>query len=294
MLFGDIPGHEMWGNDGLVTLQSARWGQFLGVMEECDHWALRGATGKESGVELGTSVSEPSEDRATAPNREVPGGGAGEDGWALGDWARFVRAWKREEKKAKAEEESIAAAAMAGVSDRSSFEPLSSERSPRNNNNNSSGKEEAKEKEKGRLKDNKKEQTTRFLADDVVKASTEKLSAVFDWIVEQVPSRTPAANTSSSSPPPSPSPSSSSSLSSSSSSPPPLSRQPPPVSFYLPNTRDRNDSSSNSSSSSSSSSASRSSTFPRSQPGGKSELSSGEDLERFYVALCRQLYDEGL
>ena len=118
MLFGDIPGHEMWGNDGLVTLQSARWGQFLGVMEECDHWALRGATGKESGVELGTSVSEPSEDRATAPNREVPGGGAGEDGWALGDWARFVRAWKREEKKAKAEEESIAAAAMAGVSDR--------------------------------------------------------------------------------------------------------------------------------------------------------------------------------
>ena len=25
-----------WGNDGLVTIQSAKWGEFLGIMEDCD------------------------------------------------------------------------------------------------------------------------------------------------------------------------------------------------------------------------------------------------------------------
>ena len=29
-----------WGNDGLVTIQSAKWGEFLGIMEECDREPL--------------------------------------------------------------------------------------------------------------------------------------------------------------------------------------------------------------------------------------------------------------
>ncbi|KAF8531992.1 Alpha/Beta hydrolase protein [Gautieria morchelliformis] len=33
------------GNDGLVTVSSAKWGTFLGTMEGCDHWELRGARG---------------------------------------------------------------------------------------------------------------------------------------------------------------------------------------------------------------------------------------------------------
>jgi triacylglycerol lipase len=33
------------GNDGLVTVASAKWGKFLGTMEGCDHWELRGARG---------------------------------------------------------------------------------------------------------------------------------------------------------------------------------------------------------------------------------------------------------
>ena len=33
------------GNDGLVTISSAKWGTFLGTMEGCDHWELRGARG---------------------------------------------------------------------------------------------------------------------------------------------------------------------------------------------------------------------------------------------------------
>ncbi|KAK7689902.1 hypothetical protein QCA50_006541 [Cerrena zonata] len=75
--------------------------------------------------------------------------------------------------------------------------------------------------------------------DEVVNASTEKLSAVFDWIVDQVPSRN-------SSPP-----------SSSSNSSGVLNERPV-------------------------------------TPKAKSDLSSKADLERFYVALCKKLYDEGL
>lgn len=39
---GDALGSDMQGNDGLVSVESAKWGTFLGVMEGCDHWDLRG------------------------------------------------------------------------------------------------------------------------------------------------------------------------------------------------------------------------------------------------------------
>lgn len=29
-----------WGNDGLVTVQSAKWGTFWGIMENCDRKSL--------------------------------------------------------------------------------------------------------------------------------------------------------------------------------------------------------------------------------------------------------------
>jgi triacylglycerol lipase len=32
-----------WGNDGLVTVQSAKWGDFLGIMEGCDREPSSGA-----------------------------------------------------------------------------------------------------------------------------------------------------------------------------------------------------------------------------------------------------------
>lgn len=38
----DALGGEDQGNDGLVSVESAKWGEFLGVMEGCDHWDLRG------------------------------------------------------------------------------------------------------------------------------------------------------------------------------------------------------------------------------------------------------------
>ena len=39
-------------NDGLVSVDSARWGEFLGTLEGADHWALRGASGIELDVDL--------------------------------------------------------------------------------------------------------------------------------------------------------------------------------------------------------------------------------------------------
>ena len=80
-------------------------------------------------------------------------------------------------------------------------------------------------------------------ADEVVKASTEKVSAVFDWIVEQVPSRGTAAMP-----------------------------QPQTLSAALEAKQVQE--------------AKATVT--------KSDLATKMDLERFYVALCRKLYDEGL
>ncbi|KAF9562676.1 alpha/beta-hydrolase [Agrocybe pediades] len=93
-----------WGNDGLVTVQSAKWGEFLGIMEGCDHWEMRGARGIEFGVDLpaipalglGTSplASSTSNARGQAQARE-PAPTARGDGWGFGDWTRFVGAWKK-------------------------------------------------------------------------------------------------------------------------------------------------------------------------------------------------------
>lgn len=39
---------EWRGNDGLVSLESARWGEFLGTFDACDHWEMRGSSGLSS------------------------------------------------------------------------------------------------------------------------------------------------------------------------------------------------------------------------------------------------------
>ncbi|KAL9935434.1 hypothetical protein V8E36_005782 [Tilletia maclaganii] len=41
----DALGGKMQGNDGLVSVQSAQWGEFLGIVDGCDHWDLRGGGG---------------------------------------------------------------------------------------------------------------------------------------------------------------------------------------------------------------------------------------------------------
>ncbi|KAG5353918.1 hypothetical protein C0989_000161 [Termitomyces sp. Mn162] len=78
-----------WGNDGLVTVQSAQWGEFLGIMEGCDHWEMRGARGIEFGVDLPA---------IPAIGLGVSTSGHSGDGWALPDLGRFVGGWKKEQK----------------------------------------------------------------------------------------------------------------------------------------------------------------------------------------------------
>ncbi|RPD74028.1 alpha/beta-hydrolase [Lentinus tigrinus ALCF2SS1-7] len=181
---------SQWGNDGLVTVQSACWGEFLGVLEGCDHWELRGARGLD--------VDLPS----------IPG----TDSWNFADWGKFVRAWKKEEKEAArsagagiSEQEHALATAGAGME-----EMERDERDPRRRRDRAS-----------------------MNADEVVRNSTDKVSAVFDWIVESAPS---------------------------------------------PLAPDKKE-------------------MQREQvikPAERSDLATKMDLERFYVSLCKKLYEEGL
>ncbi|KIP03084.1 hypothetical protein PHLGIDRAFT_95195, partial [Phlebiopsis gigantea 11061_1 CR5-6] len=146
-------GGERWGNDGLVTVESARWGEFLGILEQVDHWELRGARGT-----FDLSVDLPwggSKDGEASPS-------TAEEGWNLGDWGRFVRAWKKEEKKAR----------NAGAA-RSELEESARAR-------------DGDASRARRLDESVKEKDEDFV-DEVVKASTEKVSAVVDWLVDQAP-----------------------------------------------------------------------------------------------------------
>lgn len=197
-------GGERWGNDGLVTIESAKWGEFLGILEEVDHWELRGARGT-----FDLSWGSDDDAASNAPN----------DGWNLGDWGRFVRAWKTEEK---------ARGAGAAVSEREERDRATGVDARRAE----ALERTAKEKEQG-------------FVDDVVRASTEKLSTVFDWIIEQVPSRTPAEA---------------------------------PHGQSLSQALE----------------AKEAKQREERREAARSELATKADLERFYVALCRKLYDEGL
>ncbi|KZT28745.1 alpha/beta-hydrolase [Neolentinus lepideus HHB14362 ss-1] len=210
---------DEWGNDGLVTVQSARWGEFLGIMEGCDHWEIRGARGLELDIDL--------------PN--VPFGirNSFGEGWNLSDWTRFVTAWRKEERKKESEKEK-------GDGKRERTEKKDKE-------DTLSKAVKAGEKGKARREQGKDSEHD----DAFLKLSTEKLSAVVDWIVEQVP--TPAKSGIS-----------------------PLA------------------SSSRGKSASPDEKSAKEQSRKSKKPVVKNELETKEDLERFYVALARKLYDEGL
>ncbi|KAL4080784.1 alpha beta-hydrolase [Scleroderma citrinum] len=142
---------DQWGNDGLVTVQSARWGEFLGILEGCDHWDVRGWRG--SFMEL--TVDFPS---LSFPLGSVTSG----EGWALGDWTRFIGVWRKQE--GDSEGELQMSTTIPQVTETIAI---------------SSARETATERKDRRQRDQD---------DPVVKASTDQLSAVFDWIVEQTPS----------------------------------------------------------------------------------------------------------
>jgi len=125
------PGRQR-GNDCLVSIESAKWGEFLGVLEGCDHWAMRGASVLDLNYDF-SSVS------ASIPSLSAD--------WGLLDWGRFVKLWKTEESNRMVPHQKLSVVVEK--------EGLSAE--------------DAKERE------------------NALKTSTDKVSAMLDWIVDQVP-----------------------------------------------------------------------------------------------------------
>jgi triacylglycerol lipase len=61
-------GKEYEGNDGLVSVTSAKWGEFIGAVDPCHHWDLRGEGGL---FPNGGTTSHKPEGK---PDQSVPGG----------------------------------------------------------------------------------------------------------------------------------------------------------------------------------------------------------------------------
>jgi triacylglycerol lipase len=200
-----------WGNDGLVTIQSARWGEFLGTVEGCDHWEIRGARGVELDIDIpalqAVSLSIPS-----VTLRD----------W---NWPEWLSAWRRKGDQAKTEAEAKAYAAesvqveamLRDAATKADSEAMSEPRKP------SSGGEETES------------------------SSNERLSTVFNWVAEHSPTDAIAK-----------------------------------VTAQVTG------------SSGESAQDVEAAVQGTNRKGERNELATKADLERFYVALCRKLYDEGL
>ncbi|KAF5360872.1 hypothetical protein D9756_004948 [Leucocoprinus leucothites] len=216
-----------WGNDGLVSVQSAKWGEFLGIMEGCDHWEMRGARGLD--------IDLPSLDNLNF------GLSSGSGAWSILDWSRFVSAWKQEERIERNAKLQAAAASNSPAPPT----PKPAQRSAPSDQPNVD-------------------------EDHILKASTDRLSTVFDWLVDQIPASAKSISTSSS----------------------PTSAANAPVKApervveaangIMDELKQK----------------AQARTQEQEEANGTvnkkmNELESKEDLERFYVALSRKIYNEG-
>lgn len=143
----DIPPDD-WGNDGLVNIRSARWGEFLGTLEGVDHWDIRGGSGAfgfnaNGEREWGVDLSLPSGIRNSLSD----------------PFSQFPTAWRE-------------IGRLIGA--KSSAEDEKRERESAHSKNISDNSD--KENEANAQQD-----------DAVVKSSTDKMSAVLDWLSDQAP-----------------------------------------------------------------------------------------------------------
>jgi hypothetical protein len=92
-------GAAEWENDGLVSVQSARWGELLGTVEGADLPLVRGARGLDLELDLAglQAVS------LAIPTPSLPE-------W---DWSRWLGAWRRSAAANQAQDAAAAAAAAA-------------------------------------------------------------------------------------------------------------------------------------------------------------------------------------
>jgi triacylglycerol lipase len=73
---------EDFGNDGLVRVESAKWGEFLGIVDHCDHWQIRGSSRYQRPI-VKVQVEEPKMEREEKS----------ETGWNLQDLNKAVMSW---------------------------------------------------------------------------------------------------------------------------------------------------------------------------------------------------------
>ncbi|ORY89301.1 Alpha/Beta hydrolase protein [Leucosporidium creatinivorum] len=80
------------GNDGLVSVESAKWGEFLGVVENCDHWEMRGSSGLVSAAESAKAMADVTAGAMTSAAGAVAGekGAAKAKGWQWQDLYALV------------------------------------------------------------------------------------------------------------------------------------------------------------------------------------------------------------
>ncbi|KAG8811363.1 hypothetical protein FRC17_002508 [Serendipita sp. 399] len=81
ILKGSIPRRDI-GNDGIVPVQSAKWGEFLGVLENCNHWDIKGDSGIAGQADFEGMLKADAE----AQN---------ESKWDWSDWQRFFGTWNQ-------------------------------------------------------------------------------------------------------------------------------------------------------------------------------------------------------
>jgi triacylglycerol lipase len=212
-----------WGNDGLVTVQSARWGEFLGTMEGCDHWEIRGARGIEMDIDI-SSLQSVSISMPTVSLRD----------W---DWSHFLTAWRSgsgDQGKGLDEgvgEGSGALGAKVDVVDGNGHKETTAVSGVQTTNDDVSNDADSK-------------------------SASEKLSTVFNWVAENVPTE--------------------------------------PITRIVSATSGAASSIVGGESKGETPADIEAAAQGTSRRGERNELATKEDLERFYVALCRKLYDEGL
>lgn len=203
---------------------------------------MRGSRGIEFGVDLpalpafGLGKSPHPTSTITRPGPILSSTAAAQqaqgDGWGFGDWMKFVGAWKKSET-----DEAAVAAKNAGM------------------------------EEESKLEKDKRERRREEEAESALKVSADKMSIVFDWLIDKVPAPTTIF-------PPGaigPSPSLNTTPTSSTVPQQSASKSKSPLAEikYLTEYEHK----------------------PRVK---KRELASRQDLEIFYVALAKQMWDSGL
>lgn len=107
---GAVPDPQWRGNDGLVNVESAKWGDFLGTLENCDHWELRGSSGLINAAATAKMVAEATN---LSSREEVDKGKERGKSWQWQDVYALVGKGKGAEREAQKTEDAKGVASLA-------------------------------------------------------------------------------------------------------------------------------------------------------------------------------------